>query len=707
MTWTIEKSFDVSENTKYAFYYSPRLICSCEIRCKFRSVNGKLKRADKVGQDSGLQDDLFKTYREKNQIDLDSNQSSSYSNYQENILSNLTFYLRLLNVSDRSTCSNSWHTCSDSPVYKPFPMTQDLSHSDFDHLSLLDSVHSFLNKIDQRQLQKCLNVIFTRDPVKKIFNNFSNLNKRLFNEALKGIVCRWSDSNSNFQSEFDLEESCDGRLMWTIKLNRNTLGKETVVNILKNLIFEMALAFVNVEINKINYDFKEQNEIILKMEKSLKNLLKKISTVTALDIRVPFNTRPFVYNYCLISENTKSNNCLTRTTYKFMSYNPDDSVLIEPVGKSKSDVQYETIKCCHQADNEDMSADYAVLSRVTNHLVQSVSEDVFINSQDDVLSSTIVDHEYDLLGDCYSDKFEQSIIQNSTLIVEGGSVQNLVGAPFRRSRTGSKKPSIDLNNNDESHKLSDAKLNRWMENLNGQSKECRSVPLFGLDQTNESDDEQSRVSRVGFRVGKNNVDENVILLRNAVFSYINESLKDLINSPTKLENFRKNVVLAIEENGNSSIENFVQDMFDLFSNTVFHKIVKNVRLEWSGRLRSTAASTILDKSLDQSTGVVIRLATNLLNKLSRVDLIQILLHEMIHAFLGLAIGDFDPGHTLSFRKILNKLNCILKLDIPIEHEYAETLELAHVWQCTKCEEKRIRFYNIPPTDNQRGEHASK
>lgn len=194
---TIEKSFDVSENTKYAFYYSPRLICSCEIRCKFRSVNGKLKRVDKVkeAQESSLQDDLFKIYREKKQIDLDSNQSSSYSNYNKN-LNNLTFYLRLLNLSDRTTCSNYWHTCSDSPSYPPFPITEDLSNPDFDHISLFDSLHNFLNNVDQRQIDKCLNAILIRDPFKKIFNNFSNLNKRLFNDTLKGIVCRWSECSS-------------------------------------------------------------------------------------------------------------------------------------------------------------------------------------------------------------------------------------------------------------------------------------------------------------------------------------------------------------------------------------------------------------------------------------------------------------------------------------------------------------------------------
>lgn len=173
------------------------MICSCEIRCKFRSVNGNLKRVDKVKetQESSLQDDLFKIYRDKNQNDLDSNQSSSYSNYNKN-LNNLTFYLRHLNLSDRTTCSNYWHTCSDSQNYRPFPMTDDLSDSNFDQNSLVDSLNFFLNNVDQRQIEKCLNAILMRDPFKKIFNNFSNLNKRLFNDALKGIVCRWSECSS-------------------------------------------------------------------------------------------------------------------------------------------------------------------------------------------------------------------------------------------------------------------------------------------------------------------------------------------------------------------------------------------------------------------------------------------------------------------------------------------------------------------------------
>ena len=40
--------------------------------------------------------------------------------------------------------------------------------------------------------------------------------------------------------------------------------------------------------------------------------------------------------------------------------------------------------------------------------------------------------------------------------------------------------------------------------------------------------------------------------------------------------------------------------------------------------------------------------------------------------------------------------------LKIEHNYEEVFDLAHVWICNKCNEKRIRFYNVPPTEHQLG-----
>ncbi len=40
--------------------------------------------------------------------------------------------------------------------------------------------------------------------------------------------------------------------------------------------------------------------------------------------------------------------------------------------------------------------------------------------------------------------------------------------------------------------------------------------------------------------------------------------------------------------------------------------------------------------------------------------------------------------------------------LKIEHDYDEVLDSVYVWVCNLCKEKRIRFYNKPPTANQKG-----
>lgn len=324
------------------------------------------------------------------------------------------------------------------------------------------------------------------------------------------------------------------------------------------------------------------------MEKIFKNLLKKISDLTRIDLNVPYKTRPLLYNYCLMSENKKSKKCFTKTNYKFMSYNLDDSVLIEPViSNLTKDIQYETIKCCHHSDTNDLSSDYAVLFRISNPFVESISEDVFLNSKDDILSSTIVDQEYDLLCDCRSEKSDNLILKTSTIIENGGSVQNLVETPFnKRQKTdnSSCKSSTDYNNNVQTRKMTDSKLETWLKNLNAQTEKFRSMALFSIDKVYASDDDDDDVDDEFSR--KNGPDENIILLRNKIFDYINETLKGILSSMEKLEEFRTNFVQLIFENENKSMEEFTQDVFDLISNNIFHKILKNVRLEWSNRLRS-------------------------------------------------------------------------------------------------------------------------
>ncbi|CAF0887571.1 unnamed protein product [Brachionus calyciflorus] len=741
MITTIEKSIDVSDSTKFAVYYSPHLICNCDVKCKNRDKELNQKRNDT--QDSGVLNDLFKSYRTSNTDEFDTLSTSVDSirddlSYEDAILSGLGFYVKLnLNEKSESVCSspslNSFHTAKGSPDKKASYYIQ----SNFDNLTLIDSLHVYLDKLDLKNIDKCLGVINCRDPFKKIFTNFSNLNKRLFNDALKGIVCRWSEC-SNFKSDFDLEENCDGTYTWTIKLSKKFFMRESVVDITKHLIFEMTMAFVNIELNKLNFEFQDQEQIIKKMEKSLRNLLKKISSVTRMDIKIPYDEKPLIYNYCIIvkAQNLNTKTIFAKVNYKFLSYNHDETVIIgtlnSPLPEANEDENsYETLQPSSQESYQNLY-EYKNLSVLSKKLHETIDESLFKN--EDILSSTLADPCYTNLTDYYSvtKHQENSIIKTKTIQIHSDSKVQLVDAPNNKrtnkysnniehiNRVKSESKKLDINNNVLIEHLkyeNDLKLEKWINMLNELCLENNNSLSTDHDTSYTSEDEQSEESmclrdrrpstKMSMHVCQSDIDEKVILLRNALFSYINQELKDIILSPAKLCYFRKIFIQECENNKQSFLEDFVEKIFDFFSNSLFRKILKNVKIEWSSRLRSTAASTILDRNVDESICVVIRLASNLLQKLSRVDLIQILLHEMIHAFLGLAIGDFDAGHTLSFRKILKKINYILKLDIPIEHDYVETLDLAYIWQCTKCKEKRIRFYNIPPTQNQRGEHAAK
>lgn len=193
----IEKSIEASESTTYATYYSPNVICNCDSICKFRNKESTLKSFPSPS-------DSFKKYRNNKQIDLDSIASESSSsglfscNSEENILNNLTCYIKLLTLNEtikkqhNEFDSSDWHTCSDTIAssIEPFNKSKFAQKP----IAKLESLIDFLDNSDPNSVQKCCDLLARRDPLNKIFNNFQNLNKRLFNNQLQGLVTRWSST---------------------------------------------------------------------------------------------------------------------------------------------------------------------------------------------------------------------------------------------------------------------------------------------------------------------------------------------------------------------------------------------------------------------------------------------------------------------------------------------------------------------------------
>lgn len=125
------------------------------------------------------------------------------------MFNHLTFYIKLLNLNEsikrrklndpfQDTCTTltDWHTCYESTASIEPYITNRMDNFDSNkvHYATFDNLLEFLDKCEPFNIQKCLQVLLKRDPLRKIFNNFQNLNKRLFNNYLSGIVTRWSDT---------------------------------------------------------------------------------------------------------------------------------------------------------------------------------------------------------------------------------------------------------------------------------------------------------------------------------------------------------------------------------------------------------------------------------------------------------------------------------------------------------------------------------
>ena len=63
-------------------------------------------------------------------------------------------------------------------------------------------------------------------------------------------------------------------------------------------------------------------------------------------------------------------------------------------------------------------------------------------------------------------------------------------------------------------------------------------------------------------------------------------------------------------------------------------------------------------------------------------------------------GSFFKSYNTRYSFYIYFKKCFISLKI--EHDYDEVLDSVYVWVCSLCKEKRIRFYNKPPTANQKG-----
>ncbi|XP_057679131.1 DNA-dependent metalloprotease SPRTN [Corythoichthys intestinalis] len=136
----------------------------------------------------------------------------------------------------------------------------------------------------------------------------------------------------------------------------------------------------------------------------------------------------------------------------------------------------------------------------------------------------------------------------------------------------------------------------------------------------------------------------------------------------------------------------VRAMFLEFNNRFFWGKLSGVEVKWSPRMTLCAGVC----SYEGRGGLCsIRLSEPLLKLRPRKDLVETLLHEMIHALLFVTQNDRDrDGHGPEFCKHMNRINKDSGTNITIYHDFNDEVDVyrQHWWRCDgPCQNRKPYF----------------
>uniref|UniRef100_A0A2K6VLF4 Protein with SprT-like domain at the N terminus n=1 Tax=Onchocerca volvulus TaxID=6282 RepID=A0A2K6VLF4_ONCVO len=147
-------------------------------------------------------------------------------------------------------------------------------------------------------------------------------------------------------------------------------------------------------------------------------------------------------------------------------------------------------------------------------------------------------------------------------------------------------------------------------------------------------------------------------------------------------------------------------LFQQYDDTYFNGALAACEVKWSSRMTSCAGLCSFES---KSKFCSIRLSKPLLQYRPRKDLVETLLHEMIHAALFLSDGMMDrDGHGPKFQYHMHRINMRAGTNITIYHNFHNEVRYhqKHWWRCTGPCRMRSPFYgwvkrsmNRPPSKN--------
>uniref|UniRef100_A0A668SAB3 SprT-like domain-containing protein n=1 Tax=Oreochromis aureus TaxID=47969 RepID=A0A668SAB3_OREAU len=136
----------------------------------------------------------------------------------------------------------------------------------------------------------------------------------------------------------------------------------------------------------------------------------------------------------------------------------------------------------------------------------------------------------------------------------------------------------------------------------------------------------------------------------------------------------------------------IRAMFLEFNDMFFWGKLSGVEVKWSSRMTLCAGVC----SYEGQGGLCsIRLSEPLLKLRPRKDLVQTLLHEMIHALLFVTQNNRDrDGHGPEFCKHMNRINKASGTKITIYHSFHDEVDMyrQHWWRCNGPCQKRKPYF---------------
>ncbi|KAJ1529340.1 hypothetical protein ONE63_006128 [Megalurothrips usitatus] len=136
----------------------------------------------------------------------------------------------------------------------------------------------------------------------------------------------------------------------------------------------------------------------------------------------------------------------------------------------------------------------------------------------------------------------------------------------------------------------------------------------------------------------------------------------------------------------------VADLFRSFNDKFFWNKLAFVEVRWSPRMTLCAGLCVYHRRPGYCS---IRLSRPLLSLRGQLDLVETLLHEMIHAFLFVTENNKDrDGHGPEFLKHMVRINNEAGLNISVYHTFGDEVKhyQQHVWLCDGPCQQRHPYY---------------